>query len=123
MKRIVLITALCIVLAAVIAANISVASGRKAIHGLICGELESRGYSAEDVKAIGIDHSFARRVLGFNEWRVSVEFYDVPGISFWFTYKGGKMFFEGVNAGNSLDSETSIAYSEMYKNGTLLGER
>ena len=83
-------------------------------------ELEYRGYLAQDVSEIEIKHSYLNRILGFNEWRISVEFEEEPNVLFWFTYQNDKVIFQGVSSETELDSEAVSDYSERYKKGTLL---
>ena len=86
-------------------------------------ELEYRGYTAQDVGEIAITHSYFNRILGYNEWRISVEFKEVPGILFWFTYRDNLIVFQGVSSEPMLDKEAVLDYSERFKNGTLLDKQ
>lgn len=83
-------------------------------------ELEYRGYVAQDVNEIEIKHSYLNRLLSYNEWRISVEFKELPNILFWFTHRDNKIVFQGVSSEPMLDKESVLDYSEKYKNGTLL---
>lgn len=83
-------------------------------------EIESRGYAAEEISRIAIDHSYLRRILGYNEWRIAVEFEKEPDVFFWFTYRNGGIQFEGVSSEPMMDKEAVMEYSEKFKNGTLL---
>jgi len=83
-------------------------------------ELEYRGYAAQDVSVIKIKHSYINRLLSYNEWRISVEFEKRPDVLFWFTYRDGKIVFQGVSSEPMLDKESVLDYSEKFKNGTLL---
>jgi len=83
-------------------------------------ELENRGYTAQEVSKIKINHSYLNRILSYNEWRISVEFEKEPNILFWFTYRDNKIVFQGVSSEPMLDKEEIMDYSEQFKNGTLL---
>lgn len=83
-------------------------------------EIEYRGYTAKDISNIKIDHSYFRRMIGYNEWRISVEFEKEPNVFFWFTYKDNKLIFQGVSSEPMMDKEAVIEYSEKFKKGTLL---
>ena len=83
-------------------------------------EIEYRGYTAQDVREIRIDHSYLNRILGYNEWRISVEFEKEPDILFWFTYRDKKIVFQGVSSEPMLDKESILDYSKRFKNGTVL---
>ena len=83
-------------------------------------ELEYRGYTAQDVCEMTIEHSYLNRILGYNEWRISVEFDKKPEILFWFTYRDEKIIFQGVSSEPMPDKESILDYSEKFKNGTLL---
>ena len=83
-------------------------------------ELEYRGYTAQDVSEIKIKHSYINKILSYNEWRISVEFETVPNILFWFTYRDGKIVFQGVSSEPMLEKEAVLDYSERFKKGELL---
>ena len=83
-------------------------------------ELEYRGYTAQDVREIKINHSYLNRILSYNEWRISVEFEKEPNMLFWFTYRDNKIIFQGVSSDPMLDKEEVLDYSERFKDGTLL---
>ncbi len=83
-------------------------------------ELEYRGYTARDVSEIKITHSYLNRILGYNEWKISVEFIKEPDVFFWFTYRDGGVIFQGVSSEPMLDKESVRDYSERFKHGKLL---
>lgn len=95
---------------------------RKLVKTYTYTELEYRGYTARDVREITVEHSYLNRILSYNEWIISVEFKQEPDILFRFTYRDGKIIFEGVSSEPSLDKEEVLDYAERFKNGTLLGE-
>ena len=107
-------------LAIVISLYMNVYIKQKFIKTYTYTEIEYRGYTSKDVKEIKIDHSYFRYALGYNEWRISVEFNNEPDVFFWFTYIDKKIRFEGVSAEPMLDKDKVIEYSEKLKNGTLL---
>lgn len=72
------------------------------------------------ISEIKIKHSYLNRILSYNEWRISVEFVEEPNVLFWFTYRDGKIIFQGVSSEPMLDKESILDYSERFKNGTLL---
>lgn len=82
-------------------------------------EIAHIGYPANEIRNIHIDHSYLRRMLGYNEWRISVEFEKEPNVFFWFTYKANRMIFQGVSSEPMMTQEAVILYSEKFKNGTL----
>lgn len=92
---------------------------QKFIKTYIYTELEYRGYTAQNIKDIEVKHSYLNRLLGYNEWRISVEFEKEPDVLFWYTYKDGKLFFQGISSEPMPDIEDIIDYSERFKNGTL----
>ena len=93
---------------------------RKFIKTYTYTELECRGYTAQDVSEIKIEHSYLNRILSYDEWIISVEFKKEPDILFLFTYRDEKIIFEGVSSEPMLDKEEIFDYSEKYKKGTLL---
>lgn len=95
---------------------------QKSIEADTVAEIESRGYAAENISEISIDHSYVRKIFGYNEWRIAVKFEQEPDVFFWFTRKGGAIRFEGVSSEPMMGPEEAIAYSEKYKQGTLLDE-
>lgn len=108
--------------AIVFALGLNVFVRRKFIKASTYTELEYRGYTAQDVSEIKIEHSYLNRILSYNEWIISVEFEKEPGILFRFTYRDDDIIFEGVSSEPLLDKEEILDYSEKFKNGTLLGE-
>ncbi len=108
--------------AIVFALGLNVFVRRKFIKASTYTELEYRGYTAQDVSEIKIEHSYLNRILSYNEWIISVEFKKEPGILFQFTYRDDDIIFEGVSSEPLLDKEEILDYSEKFKNGTLLGE-
>lgn len=122
LKKKVLITVVCVfvIMAAVLYLNVIVM--QKVITACTYTEIEHRGYAAEDIMDIKIDHSYFRRLLGYNEWRIAVEFEKEPDVFFWFSYKNKMILFEGVSSDPMMDKDSVIAYSEKIKQGTLLSE-
>ena len=117
MKRKRILITVVIVIVAALFLNVFVR--QKFITTYTYTELEYRGYTTQDVKEIEIEHSYLNRILGYNEWRISVEFENIPDILFWFTYRDGKIVFQGVSSDPLLDKESILDYSERFKNGTL----
>ena len=117
MKRNRILITVVIVIVAALFLNVFVR--QKFITTYTYTELEYRGYTTQDVKEIEIEHSYLNRILGYNEWRISVEFENIPDILFWFTYRDGKIVFQGVSSDPLLDKESILDYSERFKNGTL----
>lgn len=111
-----------VLLAIIVALCLNVLVQRKFIKTYTYTELENRGYTAQDVRAIEIKHSYLNRILSYNEWRISVEFEKEPDVLFWFTYRDNKIIFQGVSSEPMLEKESVLDYSERFKNGTLLDE-
>ncbi len=116
-RKRVFITAVIVI---VVALCLNVFIQHKFIRTYTYTELENRGYTAQDVEEIEIKHSYLNRILGYNEWRISVEFEKVPDILFWFTYRDDKIVFQGVSSEPMLDKEAILGYSEKFKSGALL---
>lgn len=111
-----------VLLAIIVALCLNVLVQRKFIKTYTYTELENRGYTAQDVRAVDIKHSYLNRILSYNEWRISVEFEKEPEVFFWFTYRDDKIIFQGVSSDPMLEKESVLDYSERFKNGTLLDE-
>lgn len=122
LKKKALIAVVCVfvIIAAVLYLNVIVT--QKVITACTYTEIEQRGYAAEDIMGLKIDHSYLRRLLGYNEWRISVEFEKEPDVFFWFTYKNKIILFEGVSSEPMMDTDAIIAYSEKFKQGTLFSK-
>ena len=105
-----------------LALSLNVFVRQKFIKASTYTELEYRGYTAQDVSEIKIEHSYLNRILSYNEWIISVEFKKEPDVLFQFTYRDDKIIFQGVTSEPMLDKEEILDYSEKFKNGTLLGE-
>ena len=104
----------------ILALSLNVFVQKKFIRTYTYTELEYRGYTAQDVSEIVIKHSYINSILSYNEWKISVEFEKEPDVLFWFIYRDDKVIFHGVSSEPMLDKEEVLAYSERYKNGTLL---
>lgn len=102
--------------------TLNVAINKKFIKSYTYVEIENRGYTSSDVSEINIYHSYINKILGYNEWRIAVEFEKEPNIYFWFTYRDKKIIFQGVSSDTLLDKESIIEYSEKFKQGNLLNE-
>ena len=111
-----------VLLAIIVALCLNVLVQRKFIKTYTYTELKNRGYTAQDVRAVEIKHSYLNRILSYNEWRISVEFEKEPEVFFWFTYRDDKIIFQGVSSEPMLEKESVLDYSERFKNGTLLDE-
>lgn len=109
-----------VLLLIIVALCLNVFVQQKFIKTYTFTELEYRGYTAQDVKEIVIKHSYLNRILSYNEWRISVEFVEEPNVLFWFTYRDGKIIFQGVSSEPMLAKEAILDYSKRFKNGTLL---
>ncbi len=119
-KKVLIGTIIIILLVFIVGLCLNVLIQRKFIKTYTYTELENRGYIAQDVSEIKINHSYLNKILSYNEWRISVEFKKEPDILFWFTYRDDKIIFQGVSSEPMLDKESILDYSERYKKGTLL---
>ena len=104
----------------ILALSLNVVVQQKFIRTYTYTELEYRGYISQDIHEIEIKHSYLNRLLSYNEWRVSVEFKEVPDVLFWFTYRDNKIVFQGISSDNIHNKEEYVDYSDRFKNGTLL---
>ena len=48
--------------------------------------LESQGYSDTDIQNVQAKHSILSWMVSFNEWIISVEFADEPGVIYYYAY-------------------------------------
>lgn len=119
-KKKFLITFIIILLLLIFGLCLNVVIQQKFIKTYTYTELENRGYTAQDVNEIKINHSYLNKLLSYNEWRISVEFKTEPNILFWFTYRDNKIIFQGVSSEPMLDKDEILDYSEKFKSGTLL---
>lgn len=79
-----------------------------------------QGYPAQSIKNIEVLHSYSAKILGYNEWKITVEFEKEPNIFFWFTYRDDRVVYQGVSSEPLMDKEMVIKYSDKFKAGTLL---
>ena len=119
-KNIIIKTIIIVLLVAIVGLFLNVFIQQRFIKTYTYTELENRGYTAQDVSEIKINHSYLNKILSYNEWRISVEFEKESDILFWFTYRDDKVIFQGVSSEPMLDKESILDYSERYKKGTLL---
>ena len=121
-KKKFLITFIIILLLLIFGLCLNVIIQQKFIKTYTYTELENRGYTAQDVNEIKINHSYLNKLLSYNEWRISVEFKTEPNILFWFTYRDNKIIFQGVSSEPMLDKDEILDYSKKFKGGTLLNK-
>ncbi len=82
--------------------------------------LETQGYTKDDIKDIEIDHSAVNKILGYNEWRIFVEFVREPDIIFAFTYRDGEIVRQGIKSNTrQLNKDEIQAYDEKFDSGEL----
>lgn len=74
-----------VLVAIVFALSLNVFVTRKSIKAYTYTELETRGYTPQDVSELKIKHSYLNRILSYDEWIISVEFKKEPNIYFKFT--------------------------------------
>lgn len=84
--------------------------------------LVSLGYPEESVKSIEYDHSYSNKLLGFHEWRIWVEFLQIPNVIFCLSWRDGEILFHGVRSDAPMPPDKTKEFSEKFRNGTLLGE-
>lgn len=119
-KKKALISGIVVLLIITVALSLNVFVMQKFIKTYTYTEIENRGYTTKDIAEIKIDHSYLRKILGYNEWRISVEFEKEPEVFFWFTYRNERIVFEGVSSEPMMGKESVIEYSEKFKKGILL---
>lgn len=82
--------------------------------------LETVGYTQNDIEDIEIKHSFINKVLGYNEWRIFVEFKKEPDIVFAFTYRDNQIIRQGIKSNiTQLEKEEIYEYDRKFDNGEL----
>ena len=81
--------------------------------------LATKGYTQADISDIEIKHSFLNKLLGYNEWRIFVEFASEPDVIFAFTYRNNEIIKQGVTADTLLDKDERLAYDAKFNNGDL----
>lgn len=81
--------------------------------------LETKGYTQDDISDMEIKHSFVNKLLGYNEWRIFVEFESEPEIIFAFTYRNQEIIREGVAGKEPLDKEAILEYENKFDHGKL----
>ncbi len=82
--------------------------------------LETVGYTPNDIEDIEIKHSFINKVLGYNEWRIFVEFKKEPNIIFAFTYRDSQIIRQGIKSKiTQLEKEEIYEYDRKFDNGEL----
>ena len=81
--------------------------------------LAAKGYTQEDIADIEVKHSFMNKLLGYNEWRIFVEFASEPDIIFTFTYRNNEIIKQDVAGSDLLDKDEILKYDEKFNNGEL----
>lgn len=81
--------------------------------------LATKGYTEQDISEIEVKHSFVNKLLGYNEWRIFVEFASEPDIIFAFTYRNEEIIKQGVTSSDLLDKDEILEYDAKFHNGQL----
>ncbi len=82
--------------------------------------LRTKGYNNNDIDDVEVKHSFINKILGYNEWRIFVEFESEEDIIFSFTYRNNEIVKQGIKGENyQLTKEVIQDYDLMYENGEL----
>lgn len=82
--------------------------------------LETVEYTQNDIKDIEIKHAFLNKLLGYNEWRIFVEFQREPNIIFAFTYRDHEIIKQGTKSETAqLDINEIRTNNAMFENGEL----
>ncbi len=115
MKRIILLA-----IATFLVFNLVGCATSNDVEGMTYDYLETQGYTKDDIKEIEIDHSVVNKVLGYNEWRIFVEFKSEPDIIFAFTYRDDEIIRQGIKSNvKQLDKDEIRAFDEKFDNGEL----
>ena len=82
--------------------------------------LETIGYTQNDIDNVEIKHSFINKLLGYNGWRIFVEFESKPDIIFAFTYQDKQIIRQGITSKvTQLDIAEIEEYDSKFDNGEL----
>ena len=92
----------------------------KSIKDKTYSHLETIGYTQNDIDNVEIKHSFINKLLGYNEWRIFVEFESEPDIIFAFTYRDKQIIRQGITSKvTQLDIAEIEEYDSKFDNGEL----
>ncbi len=117
-KKIIIILAIIVVLTLAMAAYKILAGN--SISEKTDSYLEDVGYLQSDIEYIEIKHSLVNRFLGYNEWRIFVEFKKEPGIIFAFTYRDNQIIPQGIAGRNTqLSKEEIYEFDRKFNSGEL----
>ena len=62
--------------------------------------LIASGAKSDEIKEVIIDRSFINLILSYDEWIISVEYYDEPNVKYMYTYKDEIIDFTGISGGD-----------------------
>ena len=104
-------TIIVIIVLAVIALSVSLffVLGAKNIEGKTNAHLRANGVEIGEIDDIIVRYSFKSPFA--NEWTVSVEYYEEPGVNYMYYYRDGKVKFTGI-AGGELKDKSEYKYYE-----------
>lgn len=80
-----------------ISSFVYVSMGTNKINNQMRQELETKGYSDQDILKVEVTHSFFSVLLSYNEWNIMVEYVDEPEVLYSYTIKDGEIVFTGVS--------------------------
>ncbi len=82
--------------------------------------LRDKGYTNNEIDDVEVMHSFINKLLGYNEWRIFVEFETEEDIIFAFTYRNNEIIRQGVKCENyQLTKEEIQDYENRFETGQL----
>lgn len=116
-KKLIVLLALLLVFTGIVASYKVIA--RNEIENKTYEFLKNKGYTRSDISDIETKHSFTNKLLGYNEWRIFVEFESEPDIIFAFTYRNHEIIRQGVTGNSSLNKDEILDYENKLDNGKL----
>jgi len=74
--------------------------------------LRENGVEVSEVKEMVVRYSFKNSLIFSNEWTISVEYYDEPGVNYFYNYKSGKIVFSGIGGGEIKKEKSEYKHLE-----------
>ena len=77
--------------------------------------LKNNYVELSQVKKIIVKYSFINFFLSYNEWTISVEYYDEPNVHYMYTYKDKMIIATGVAGGKEIENKSDYKHLEIIK--------
>jgi Protein of unknown function (DUF3139). len=74
--------------------------------------LRENGIEVSEVKEVTVRYSFKNSLIFSNEWTIAVEYYDEPGVNYFYNYRSEKIVFSSIGGGEIKKEKSEYKHLE-----------